>query len=142
MLDGAVLRPLELTVVSPGVLGFTTNRVLSVSSFAGDGSLAGPGGIVLADGTAYAVPASVSCVEGFTWSLANGSTLALPANYDASQLRVSIDDPGSYLEELVVTHDGTATGRPQFVYGRRGFRAVKEGGGWRIKGASMMMVFR
>ena len=145
VLGGAVSRPLDLTVVSPGILGFAENFMLplsSISSFVGDGALAGPGGILLDDGRAFDVPASLTCVDDFTWGLANGSTLALPANYDASQLRISIGDPDAYFGRLVVTGDETVTGKPKFVYGKKGYRAVREAAGWRIVGGGMMLIFR
>lgn len=144
VLDGQCPHALDISVNGDGELGFSNVRQLGISSLSGDGTLTGPGGIILSSADPFTLPSGIRYADGFCWSLENGSTLVLPDGFDASAITVRIDNPAAYDGVTAVTCMGAVTRRPKFVYGAKGWRAVwsQETSGWTIKASGLSILIR
>lgn len=144
VLDGTCPNELDITVCGAGVLGFSTVRALGVKSLNGDGTLSGPGGILLSGGKTLSLPAELKYDGAFSWNLENGSSLRLAENGNAALLTVNLPSPKAYVGKAAVYAGSPEAGKPTFVLGERDYRAVwsETLSAWTVEPTGLKIIIR
>jgi hypothetical protein len=144
VLDGTCTNELDITVSGAGALGFSAVTALNVKSLNGDGTLSGPGGILLSGGKNLSIPSGIRYDGGFSWNLENGSSLRLAENGSAASLTVSIPSPAAYVGKAAVFASSKDAGKPRFVLGERDYRAVwsETLSAWTVEPTGLKIIIR